>query len=128
MSEAKNLKDRAVAETKAFVFVVIYLAAFFGSFTLYRRLISSEYHVSYLHYGYAIIEALVLGKVILIGRMLHVGERFRDLPLIIPVLWKTFWFSVLVMAFSILEHVVEGWFHHQGLEATFHEILEQGKA
>jgi hypothetical protein len=135
MSEAKSLKARTIEETKALVFISIYLALLFGSFTVYRRLVSSEYDVSYLHYGYPIIEALVLAKVILIGRMLHLGERyaalgraFGDLPLIIPALWKTFWFSLFVLAFSILEHVVDGWFHHHGLGASFHEILGQGKA
>jgi hypothetical protein len=128
MTEAKSLKARAVAETKAFLFIAIYLALLFGSFTVYRRLILSEYHDSYLHYGYAIVEALVLGKVILIGRMLHVGERFRDLPLIVPVLWKTFSFSLLVIAFSVLERVVESLFHHRGLGAAFEEVAAQGKA
>ena len=128
MNKKKSLKGRAVAETRAFVFVVIYLTFLFGSFTVYRRLISSEFHVSYLHYGYPLLEALVLGKVLLVGRMFHLGERFRDRPRIIPVFWKTFCFSLLVMAFQILERIIEGWFRHKGLSTSFQELLAQGKA
>jgi hypothetical protein len=40
----------------------IYLAIFFGVFTWYRRFVLAEYRITYLHYGTAIIEALILAK------------------------------------------------------------------
>jgi hypothetical protein len=50
------------------------MISFIGAFTLYRHLILAEYGI-YFSYGSAIIEGLILGKIVLIGEALHVGER-----------------------------------------------------
>ena len=54
--------------------ITAYLAAFFVAFLTYRRLISREFGVSIFHYGYALFEALVIAKVILIGKALGLGK------------------------------------------------------
>ena len=84
-----NLKQRAIEELKLFWIIAFYLWVFLGSFTVYRRLIIAETGVAYLHYGIALIEALVIAKVILIGKMFGFSRRFEDQPLIIPVLYKS---------------------------------------
>ena len=55
--------------------ITAYLAAFFVAFLTYRRLISREFGVTAFHYGYALIEALVIAKVILIGKALGLGQQ-----------------------------------------------------
>jgi hypothetical protein len=91
-----------------FWLTTLYLFNFLGSFTTYRRLILAETGVTYLHYGIALIEALVVAKVILLGRMFGFSRRFEQQPLIVPVVYKSILFGVLVMLFGILEHVIEG--------------------
>jgi hypothetical protein len=125
--EAKaNLKERAVEEFKLFWIIALYLWLFLGSFTIYRRLIIDETGAVYLHYGIAVIEALVIAKVVLIGKMFGFSRRFEDKPLIMPVLYKSILFGILVMLFGVFEHLVEGWVHKQGLWSGLREIGELG--
>ena len=69
MTEKKSgTKARLMAEVKKTVFVFVYLAVFLGAFSTYRRLLLAQYQISYFHYGYTVIEALVLAKVIVRSR------------------------------------------------------------
>lgn len=122
----KDFKERAAEEFRIFWIIALYLWVFLGSFTIYRRLIVAEAGSAYLHYGIALIEALVIAKVILIGRMFGFSRHFEDRPLIVPVLYKALLFGVLVLLFGIVERVVEGWFHKEGLFGGLRTIGELG--
>ena len=80
-AQAKSLKERAVEELEAYWMITIYLWLFLGSFTVYRRLILDETGVAYLHYGIALVEAMIIAKVVLIGRVFGFSRRFEDRPL-----------------------------------------------
>jgi hypothetical protein len=125
-AKAAALKKRAIEEFKVFWVTALYLWVFLGSFTVYRRLIVAELGVAYLHYGIALIEALVIAKVILIGRMFGFSRRFEDKPLIVPVLYKSILFGVFVLLFGVGEHAVEGWVHKQGVLGGLRDIGELG--
>lgn len=122
----EGLKERAIEELKLFWIIALYLWVFLGSFTIYRRLVVADTGAAYLHYGIALIEALVIAKVILIGKMFGFSRRFEDKPLIVPVLYKSIIFGVLVLLFGIVEHLVEGWFHHEGILGGLRSISELG--
>jgi len=125
--EAKaSLKERAIEEFKLFWIIALYLWLFLGSFILYRRLILAETGVAYLHYGIAVIEALIIAKVVLIGKMFGFSRRFEDKPLIVPVLYKSILFGILVLLFGVVEHIVEGWVHKQGFLGGLDEISAIG--
>lgn len=112
---AATRRERAIEEFKLYWLIVLYLWIFLGSFTMYRRLVVAETGTIYLNYGTALIEAMVIGKVILIGKMLSVSRHFEDRPLIVPMLYKSLLFGVLVLVFGLVEHIVKGWFHSEGL-------------
>ena len=125
-SKKPGLKQRIRHEMQEYLLIAAYLAAFLLSLTTYRRLILAEYHVSYFNYGWAIMESMILAKVILIGQVLHVGERFGDRPLVVATLWKTFMFSLLVAAFVVVEHVVTALIHHRPVAEEFQFTGGQG--
>jgi hypothetical protein len=125
--EAKpGFKERAIEELKAYWIIAFYLWLFLGSFTIYRRLIIAETGSAYLHYGIALIEALVTAKVILLGRLFGFSRRFEDKPLIVPVLYKSVVFGVLVVLFGVVERLVEGFIHKGGLAEGMRRIAELG--
>ena len=105
----------------------VYLALFFGVFTAYRRLIMAEYQIGYQHYGIAVIKALVLAKVIMIGDFLRLGRRLEDKSLIFPTLYKSAVFSIWVAVFNVLEDVIKGLLHGTGLAGGFVELISKGK-
>ena len=126
-STKPGFRERLIEELKKTGLIFAYLALFLGSFTVYRRLVLDEYQIGSFNFGYAIIEAAVLAKVIVIGSMLGLGERFRDRPLWVPTLYKTACFALLLLVFAILEHVIGGWLHGKSAGAALQELLDQGK-
>jgi hypothetical protein len=121
-----SLKERALEELKAFWIISLYLFVFLGAFTVYRRLILAEFGVTYLHYGFALIEALIIAKVILIGKVFGLGTRFEGRPLILSVVYKSILFGVFVLVFGILEHLVEGLVHKKDWASILHSFTELG--
>jgi len=83
---------------------VVYLMLIFAAFTNYRRLLLAAHDIDYTNYGVAVIEALVLGKVIMVGYAFHLGRRFEARPLIYPTLYKSVVFSIFVGVFKVIEH------------------------
>jgi hypothetical protein len=126
-ASAPSLKAKAKEEFKMFWAIAIYLALMFSAFLTYRRLTLSESGITYLHYGAGIIEALILAKVILIGRALKLGKRFEHEPLIETVLLKSLMFGALVAVFSVIEHVIEGLVHHETWDAIAHHLFSAGR-
>jgi len=123
MNEKPGLKQKLVRELVEYGINVAYLFLFFGVFIIYQRLILAQYHISYEEYGITLIKALVLGKVIMIGDMLRLGQRLEHKPLIYPTLYKTVVFTVWVFLFSILEATVRGLFHGKGFAGGLEELV-----
>ncbi|MDR3569586.1 MAG: hypothetical protein P4L43_16295 [Syntrophobacteraceae bacterium] len=99
-----------------------YLFLFFGVFTMYRRLVLAEYKITYLHYGYAFVKALVLAKVIMIGDFLGLARRLKSSPLIVTTLYKACVFALWVVIFNAAECMVDGLLHGKGLIGGFHMV------
>ncbi len=121
------LKEKLIHEMKEMLVIFLYLALFFCAFTTYRLLVMNEMGVSYFHYGFALIKALVLAKVILLGQYVRFTRLFDDRPLIVPTLYKVVVFSFFTLAFEILEHVIGGLLHGKDLLAALQEITSAGR-
>ncbi len=126
-TKSAGWKSKAVHEMIEYYVIFMYLAVFFGLFTWYRRLVLAEYQISYLHYGVAFIQALVLAKVIMVGRALHLGQRLKDRPLILPTVYKAVVFSIFVGLFGVVEHTIIGLMHGKGIAGGFEELMSAGK-
>ena len=125
-AKRSELRHRAAHELEQYLLTTAFLAAFFISFTTYRRLVLAEYNIGYFEYGFAVVKALVLAKVILIGEAMHVGERLRGRPLLVTTLWKTLTFSLFVAAFVVIEHFIAAAIHHRPVSAEFQFSGAQG--
>ncbi|MGA3113881.1 MAG: hypothetical protein ABSF90_05530 [Syntrophobacteraceae bacterium] len=126
-TKSAGWKSKAIHEMVEYYIVFMYLAVFFGLFTWYRRLVLAEYRISYLHYGVAVIQALVLAKVILVGRALRLGQRLKDHPLILPTIYKAIVFSIFVAIFGVAEHTIMGLLHGEGIAGGCEELMRAGK-
>jgi hypothetical protein len=123
---APGVKERVVEELKVYWVITLYLWLFLGCFMIYRWLVVAESGVTTLHFGFALVEAMVIAKVILIGRLFAFTRRFDDGPLALAVAYKCALFALLVALFTVVEHLVVGWFHHQGLWGGLREFAEVG--
>ena len=75
--------------------------------------------VSVWQQGFAIINALIFGKVILIGQALEVGKGLERRALVWVVLGKSLICTILLLAFHIAEEAFRAWFKGQPLSASF---------
>jgi len=121
-----NLKKKIVHEMVEYWINVCYLMLVFAAFTQYRRFILASHDITYTNYGFAVIEALILAKVIMIGAVLRLGRGLEDKPLIYPTLYKTAVFVVFVGIFTVLENVIKALWKGTGLTEGLVAFLGKG--
>ena len=120
-------EEKAAEEFRLLLLVSTYLAAFFVAFVTYRSLISRELGVSYFRYGYAVLEAFVIAKVILIGKALGLSRRAAGRTLALCLLCARRCFTgALVAVFAVVEHVVEALLHGKTFAAGIEDMLSRG--
>ncbi len=121
-SQKKTVKQKVAHEFEELAVLTLYLAFFFCALATYSMLLLDKFHISYFNYGAALINALVVAKVILIGEAVHVGTKFEAKALVYSAIWKAFVFGLLVFAFHILEELIKRLVHGQSFAGAFHEI------
>ena len=122
-----GIKKKIIHEMTDLLLIFLYLALFFCSFTTYRGLVSNEFGISAFNYGFALVKALVLAKVILLGRYVRFAKILDDRPLIFPALYKVVVFSLFTLVFEVLEHLIGGFIHGKDLAGVFREIINTGR-
>jgi len=106
----RGLKQRVVDEVIKFLTIAFYLWVVFGVFALHESVVSAKDHIDYHFYGFALVNALILGKVMLIAEDFHFADWFKDKPLIYPIFCKAIAFSILFLVVDVVEEVVVGIF------------------
>lgn len=99
-----DLKARGIEEVKRFTIMFVYLWVIFGLFSLNQAVIN--HNLSYLTHGFAVINAAVFAKIMLIAEDLKLGNRFQSRPLIYPALYKTILFSIMFILVHIAEEAI----------------------
>ena len=105
-----SLKARALHELKEYAIITLYLWVLFALFGLYKRMLLQENGISLWNQSFAIVNALIFGKVILIAQALNVGRRLTAYALIWVVLGRSLMFTILLMLFHIAEEAVRALF------------------
>ena len=100
-----------VRELKSFAGIVLYLWVVFGLYVLNETIIMGKEHISFASHGFALINAVVLGKVLLVAEDMNFADRFKQGPLVFPIVYKAFAFSVLFVVFHVAESMLVGLFH-----------------
>jgi hypothetical protein len=126
VKQKKTLKDKLFHELVEYWINVCYLTMAFATFTWYRRIILDAHDIAYTNYGFAVINALILGKVIMIGDVFRLGRSLENKPLIYSTLYKTISFTLFVAAFTVLEHLIKGVWDGTGLMGGLNEFLGKG--
>jgi hypothetical protein len=102
-----HIKEKGVEEARKFVWIFLYLSLLFGLFAVHKSLLLNEKHLLY-HQGFAIINALVLAKIMLVADMFHIGESLKAKPLVYPIVFNSAVYSVILMVFHYIEEILVG--------------------
>ncbi len=89
---------------------------------LNESIIMGKEHINFASHGFALINAVVLGKVLLVAEDMNFADRFKDSPLVFPVVYKALAFSILFVVFHIAESMLVGVFHGRGAVESFPAI------
>jgi hypothetical protein len=118
----RKLMERAIGEVRRFMVMFLYLWLLFGLFALYQRILLRQEGLNFTAQGFALVNALVLAKVMLIAEDLKVAHWLRSRPLIYPILGESLIFTVVFICFHILEHVVIAFFKRESIAASIPAI------
>jgi hypothetical protein len=110
----RSLKERAIHELREFLWMFLYLMIPISLFVLHQAITLKHRGINYQFNGFAIINALVLAKVMLIAEEMGLGTRWRSRPLIWPILDKSISFAVVFLAIHVAEEVCKGVIHGKG--------------
>ena len=122
----KSLKEIIFHEMVEYWVNFCYLAVVFAAFTQYRRFVLAAHDITYTNYWVAVIEALILAKVIMIGAVLRLGRGLEKKSLIYPTLYKTVTFTVFVAVFKMIEYMIKGLWKGQGFMGGLEEFFGKG--
>ena len=124
--QQRHLRERAYDEFKRFVVIFLYLWVVFGLLSIHKSLVLSQSHLDHSEHAFAIINALVFAKVLLVAEHFHLGTRFQNRPLIYPILHKGFLFTVVLICFHIAESVLVGVWHGNTVADSLPPIVGGG--
>jgi vacuolar iron transporter family protein len=105
-----RLKSGIVDETKKLFGVFVYLWVLLTLFSLHKAFIFNEDLLTFQQ-GLALINALALAKIVVVGQALRLGDRGKDAPVLAPALVKSAIFSVILILFHIAEETAIGVYH-----------------
>jgi hypothetical protein len=122
MDEPKRtLKQKAYQGLKEYLVISGYLWLVFSLFVIYRAVLLSE-RISIVAHGEALLNALALGKVMLVAQELHFAEKLKGKPLIYPTLFKSVAFALVLGCFKIVEEICIGLFHGKSAGRSVAEV------
>ncbi|KRE05790.1 hypothetical protein ASE63_05560 [Bosea sp. Root381] len=119
---------RVLDEARRFFVLFLYLWILFGLFVLNERIIHREHGIGFASQGFAIFNALILAKVMLVLDDLNLSRWLDRRPLIYPILYGSFLFSILFVAFHVLEEIIIGLFKGESATSSIPAIGGGGVA
>lgn len=117
-----SLKARLYEELRKFFVMFAYLWLVFFVFLTYEWTVLASHNIGFRFYGLAVVNALVLSKIMLIAESLRFAEALNGKPLIYPIMFKSLAFSVLLMLCYIAEEIAVGLFHGKSFAEAFPHI------
>jgi hypothetical protein len=121
-AKKQSLKQNITHQIVDLVKIFVYLAFCFCAIATYKMLLLNQFQVSYFDYGAALINALVVAKVILLGQDAHLGRKHENESLFVSAIYKAFLFSLLVFGFHVVEEAVKRLWHGDKLAGALHNI------
>ena len=106
----RSLAARVRHEVEEIVVRILFLWVMFGLFELNHTAILAKEHIDYWPHGLALINAIVMSKVLLIAEQMNFARQFHERRLVWSILYKSAMFSILFLVVHVAEEVIKGLF------------------
>jgi hypothetical protein len=123
--QATTILQRAKHEIKEYAFLCAYLYVCFAVILLYKMAVLGSQGVEFLVFGIPAIKALILGKFILLGHTIGLGERSGSSRLVGVVAYKAALYLSLILVMSLAEECVVGFVHGRALSVVIGDIASR---
>jgi GYF domain 2 len=121
-SKPATLWRRLRNELSEYLVISSYLYVCFASLTFYKAAIMRSDGIAFAPFGIAVVKALILGKFVLLLHALKIGERKGGAGvLFVDILKKSVLFLLFLVALTVTEEMIVGFFHGR----TLTEILDE---
>ena len=117
-----TFREHAIEKLREFTILTAYLYVCFAAVIYFKAAVLHTQGIAYAPLGVGIVKAAICAKFMLMGRMLHIGERFKNYPLIIPTLHRAFVFLLLLAVLTLAEEAFVGLIHGRKLWESVSEI------
>lgn len=102
----------------------IYFFCAFNIIVLTTNLLARTYWFALSNFLAVTLLALLVGKAVLVANKVRAIDRFRNAPLIKPILYKTLFYGLVVTLLRIVELLVHFSFDNDGFRVAFNEAIE----
>jgi hypothetical protein len=113
-----TLKQRAAEEAVRFLIMFFYLWVFLGILSLHERILLRQEGIGWTTQTLAVVNALVLGKVMLLVEDLRPARWLPPNPLLYPTLFEAAVMALVFIIFHEIEEVLLGVLHGDTLAAS----------
>jgi hypothetical protein len=122
MPSTENVAKKLGHELQQYALISAYLYVCFGAIILYKVAILHGEGISYAPYGLAAVKALLLGKFMLMGHAIRLGDRYEKRRFIHIVAYKALLFLVALLILSVIEEAAVGVVHGRTFAASLAEV------
>lgn len=102
----RTLVQRLAGEFRLFLVLFLYLWVLFGLFVLNQDIVLRQQGDTLAFQGFAILNAMILAKVMLVAEHMHFARWLRDKPVIATILFEAALCTLIFLVFHIVERLV----------------------
>jgi len=124
----KNWKEKVQKEFIEYGINVVYLTVYFAVFITYKRMVLASHDIVYTDWGFGLINALILGKVVSVGTILKLDHTLENKPLIWSTLTRSVIFTIFLAIFNAFELTIRGYFSTYSTQGILDSLAHIGTA
>ena len=114
----QTIKQRALREVRSFLVLFLYLWVLLGLFRLSEAVAARQHGEAIVLQGFAVVNALVLAKVMLVIEDLELARWIRAKPTIVVILYEAIVCTLLFLCFHVVERLVVDGFRGGAVSAN----------
>jgi len=124
MHVTPSIRERITIELREFAILASYLFVCFATLAYLKAAILRAHNIQFEPWAFAAIKAALCAKFMLVGRALHIGEKYRNgkHPLILPTLHKSFAFFAVLLFLTAVGEIFVGFIHGRTIADSIGEI------
>jgi len=123
--DTNKLKKNLKHEVHELVPIIVFFFFTFQLLAFTEALMLKQYGIRFAVFLVATIQALVVGKVVLIADHFPLVNRFPEKPLSYNVVWKTAIYFAGLLAFRYIEHFIHFWRQTRNFAEANRRMVEE---